>query len=524
MKRSVVLIIVDSLRYDIVADEPLRAEIAPTLDGIIRTGQLAKIVANASNTQFVMPTLLTGTYPMDFGGYNTGITGRPPSIAEHFLNAGFHTSLYSNCVLYNRNLGFSRGFQHVLSPVNSRRSLTQDIEYRILPFLNPWKEGKVTDADVIAFLKSEYHDTLQNIFDACQDAHRIPAEFPILRERDKDLAARSLREIQLLKEAPLAVAEKLVSVPEAFYWTVLGDRKPGLKLFAARVWNRVWDQYAKRAYPKKYASGLFDAFDVLTDEVEPSLGRMMQTGHGHDGRGSFQTLHIMDVHTPRILINQVGRVPSIIRTKERVYDEVPLANTDQLRGYLGAVKTTDQLLARLLQRIKDLGNWENTAVFITSDHGTTLPERDGMPVPDLPNRFEPQDLAVPVIATGGLCEAPPLSNGLFDSRDLGATLLQAGGLPAEGFGGGRPMTDPDGRDGVVAENGGRGRLDLKNGDLNFKISGKNRGILVRLSGSELSIIKRWGPEDDPRETDEFLLSVLRREREDILKSRGVPNA
>lgn len=518
MPRTILLIIVDTLRFDVIADETIRRTAAPALDRLIDEGSLGRIVANASNTQFVMPTLLTGTYPLDCGGYNTGCKHRPAGFPKRFQATGFETSLYTNCVLYNRDLGFDAGFDRVLAPVNSRRSLTQDIEYRVLPFLKRWQDGDVTDTEAAAFINEDYRGILEHLRDACDNANRIPDEISTLIRRDRDLARRCRDEIALVDSDPMAIAHRLLETPEAFYWTVLGRRMAEYRQFAARLLNRAWDSWSRITCPN-YPAGLFDAYDILTDEAMPAIER--QLFQPEPAKDRLIVLHLMDVHTPRLLENQRRRNPALVRSREADRQQFTTDHGQPTAVYLGALNSVDRMIGKLVSKLKDTAAWDDTALFITSDHGTTIPDIDGMTVPDLPNRFEAQDLTVPVIAAGGLAPRLRGPDELFDSRDLGTTLLATAGLAdAESFGG-MPMHGVSGRDAVVSENGGRGGLDLDRDDMNFAVTGKESRLLARLSDSEVSVVKRWNPSHDVNQSDNALLAVLWRERGEILRARGV---
>ncbi len=43
---------------------------------------MRRAIANGQTTQFVPPSIFTQTYPLDHGGYNNGIRGRPQSFEE----------------------------------------------------------------------------------------------------------------------------------------------------------------------------------------------------------------------------------------------------------------------------------------------------------------------------------------------------------------------------------------------------------------------------------------------------------
>lgn len=521
MNPDIVVVLIDTLRYDAVAREDLLERVAPRMAALRREGSLGRITANASNTQFVLPALLNGSYPMDYGGYNTGCLERPPGFVERLQAAGYATELVTNCVLYDRDLGFDRGFGGAVSAVNSRRALTQDIEYRLLPVLKRWADGGTSEEAAAAFMRQDTRSVFGHLARIAQTDGRVPEEFPALRRRNRALSEGARAEIALIDRDPLGAARKMLHTPEAFYWATLGRLRGGLPLLTARLRNRVHPFLHRMSASRPYSSALFDAYDVLSEEIEPALHRTLgRAGEHAQARPSFLFWHLMDVHTPRLLANQHRRRPDLIAARERRAAEAAAAEDYPAAAYLGALSSVDCMLGRLVDRLKAEGRWDRTALFITSDHGTTLPDVDGEPVPDLPNRFRPEDTDVPVIAAGGAAPALTGPGALFDSRDFGATVLDAAGLAQAPGASGLSMAGGAGRPAVISENGGRGALDLSRDDLNFAVTGPDSRVLFRLSGDRLSPIRRW-PDTAGPAADEALLKHLFAERGALLRVRGV---
>ena len=75
-------IILDALRFDALENENFSSYLFPTLSQLAKKGIISKVVTNAQSTQFVLPSLFSLTYPLDHGGYNTGIRERPASFVE----------------------------------------------------------------------------------------------------------------------------------------------------------------------------------------------------------------------------------------------------------------------------------------------------------------------------------------------------------------------------------------------------------------------------------------------------------
>ncbi|MFQ6095465.1 MAG: sulfatase, partial [Candidatus Bathyarchaeia archaeon] len=97
--------------------------------------------------------------------------------------------------------------------------------------------------------------------------------------------------------------------------------------------------------------------------------------------------------------------------------------------YAGEVTMVDRWVGTLLQKIQDLGLFENTAVIFTTDHGTYLGEHEYV---GKKNHLYEEVTHIPLIvrlpdsegAPKGRCEA------LVQSPDLMPTILELAGVPA----------------------------------------------------------------------------------------------
>lgn len=111
---NVVLVTIDSLRYDraIASDRP--ADPAPTLSRLADDGFLFEnAFANGPNTPSSFPTLLTGTYPSMYGGYRY-LDERRPFLSATLGEAGMRTVGYHS----NPHLGPEKNYNHGFDTFN----------------------------------------------------------------------------------------------------------------------------------------------------------------------------------------------------------------------------------------------------------------------------------------------------------------------------------------------------------------------------------------------------------------------
>jgi arylsulfatase A-like enzyme len=115
------------------------------------------------------------------------------------------------------------------------------------------------------------------------------------------------------------------------------------------------------------------------------IGLLSAAGSGP----SFLYLHTMDPHGPYLPPRE--HLPEAFRLRDfySYYDFEKLRQKDVLNSgafrphlenllqrYAGEVRFTDAELGRLIQQLREAGRWEETLVWITSDHGEAFGEHD----------------------------------------------------------------------------------------------------------------------------------------------------
>lgn len=108
--RNVVLVTVDCLRADHLPCYGYDRDTAPVLSDLAEDSVVFEnAFATGPGTSVSFPSIFTGTYPFEFGGYGRLSEGRTP-IAEVLSEAGVHTiGVHSNTYL-SRAFGYERGF------------------------------------------------------------------------------------------------------------------------------------------------------------------------------------------------------------------------------------------------------------------------------------------------------------------------------------------------------------------------------------------------------------------------------
>jgi arylsulfatase A-like enzyme len=105
-------IIFDAARADHFSCYGYPRQTTPNIDSIAREGFLFhNAIAQGSSTKISVPSYLTGYYPRDLPGEGL-IPGQAHTVAEAFLEAGFHTAGFSENPYVTSDFGIDQGFEH----------------------------------------------------------------------------------------------------------------------------------------------------------------------------------------------------------------------------------------------------------------------------------------------------------------------------------------------------------------------------------------------------------------------------
>lgn len=148
---NVILVTVDSLRADHVGYHGYNRDTTPNLDRRAEENHVFyHAFANGCNTRRSFPSILSGTYPLMYGGFEKLSRDRTV-LAEPFQDAGFTTGGFQSNPFLLAQFGYGRGFEKYYGS-NSEASSTSRIRQY---FKNTLDHGPVLHALQRAFNLSE---------------------------------------------------------------------------------------------------------------------------------------------------------------------------------------------------------------------------------------------------------------------------------------------------------------------------------------------------------------------------------
>lgn len=130
--------------------------------------------------------------------------------------------------------------------------------------------------------------------------------------------------------------------------------------------------------------------------------------------------------------NDHGRFEGPDGSKERFAGFTPPPDLQEGKGdwkenypdYLGQCRSLDENVGRLVDTLKELGIWENTILFYTSDHGSHFCTRNG----EYKRSCHEASIHVPLIAAGGPFRGGRRREELVSLIDLPVTMLDCAGI------------------------------------------------------------------------------------------------
>jgi arylsulfatase A-like enzyme len=107
-RANLLFLVVDSLRYDVVAHDDLAH--TPTLDRLASAGTVFEACfSQGISTAPAMTAMLTGRYPLDYGGH-WYVHDDQPTMAEQFQHNGYRTAAIHSNPNVSRLRNFDKGF------------------------------------------------------------------------------------------------------------------------------------------------------------------------------------------------------------------------------------------------------------------------------------------------------------------------------------------------------------------------------------------------------------------------------
>lgn len=526
MKKKAIFLLIDALRYDTLARPEAAKYLFPNLAEIAEQGFTRRVVANAQGTQFVMPSLFSLTYPLDHGGYNTGIRDRPRSFPELLQAAGWETHRIATANQLGVHHGYERGFDTVRTATDFRGALEHHLDRVLRHDIDLWRRGERSEAESIVHFQKDFGLLLRALDQIWRSFDKSMWPPRLLRINRR--VVRGLdRERHLVEHNPLLVMSKISKISGGAYWRFLGEVR--IRRFKRLLWHGVgyaggqtrrW--ISAHTFPPYFR---FPHFPLVMQDVVAKICEFLED---RKDRQWFAYIHIMDVHDCRA-INRPLRTLARWRFFPRWLVGRARGYTQRRFLYDAALMQVDVGVGAMIQALRKSGQLDETIVLVTGDHGSSYAENPRGKKSPVQVRTHYEDIEVPLILFGA--ETPPDDHGLIDSMGMTASLLDALGVPADpSFKGASVYRG--GREAVISESCGSGNADLARRDIFFTVTSATHRMMATLTKSNLDIRELFDLTVDPKEINNLVGShgaksisdrmtkYLRMERSELFEMRG----
>jgi len=398
LKPNIILLTVDALRKDRTSLHDYQRQTTPSLSRLAKNA----IVCNnnsslAAFTQGSFPSILTGTRPLSFGGYDEGGAARPGTAFEFYSARGYFTACISSLWWSSRFFGYGNALDYESLLFPPQRLIGPAVA-RIRDHIELYSSGGMTDDEIVKIVQPVLKTLCSNIQNFCDerqkyaavDAKSLSSSILISPGMDYDSVRRLIHRHELeLSADPLKYIERYFhKIPESHEW--LGkdimycvDPYSRLKYSV----NRVYAELMSYISPN-YANILKNKVKPYVD-AEGLAGRMIQFLSSVDkSKPFFLTGHFMDTHkpyfpgegskwwknTPKYLsrLGYSSSMPPAVSSVKFPKSEQEWQGFSEL--YDAAVLYVDEHIGRIVDALSELNLLENTIIVVSGDHGEELGE------------------------------------------------------------------------------------------------------------------------------------------------------
>lgn len=492
-RKDVIFIVFDALRYDVFSSLDEADLLVPNMAKIARKNGLNKIVSNGHTTRFAFPSLFTQTYPLDYDGYNFGISRRPSSIVESLKEKGYFSKLIFGAELDIPMMGFDRGADEVIAAYDKLLPIYMFLRYYLHYEVSMWKKGRYSDGKIKEILFRDY-DTLLNFLSLSKNR----TQDPFLHRRARNYTVSEVNALNneraLLKKDFRLICEKILTIPLEYYYLALGRKTLPKYFFLYRVKSYFLGkiQYLMNNRLGFNINCTRTTIPIFAKDYYKEVIKSIKNSK----KPWFIFWHIEDLHDYRIVLRPLSffrkclLIPHCLKIRRKI-------NSKRALFYDLTLIHLDRMIKGL---ISEINKYDNEAlIFITSDHGYGWKwERSYDQTVEFGFRTHREHINVPLLIHGGMNK---YKGEMLDTINIGDLLFFELGFI--------DLLNIDVDDFVITESAGRNNCDLENNDLFFTVTGKDLKIMVHIQKDKIIVEKIFDIANDPEELNNIVNKDLK---------------
>jgi len=529
MKKNVLFILVDALRYDVFTDIEIAKKMVPNICALLDQGFIKQIHANGMITQVAMPTILTQSYPLDYDGYNYGIKHNQKSFIELLKQAGYKTHIFVSHNLLGPFRKYERGCDVTCGIFNYNNIPGMFLRHYFYHYIHMWRNKEISSKAIEQIAITDFKLMLNYLAapNGSVDQSLVPARFKISKKID---AKKIQKEHDILMKDPMMIIRKVDVLLSNMnlYEKFIGTTTFGWRL----TWYKIWE-IIKKKINRFFVHLTRTPLQIFSETIYPMANEMFNIAKQYILRSKepwFVFVHIMDVHQsnkPYRFINFLFKflfLPKLLHIYKKKKSKRNI-------WYDLTVMYCDRQIGKILNTLKKKNIYEKTLVIVAGDHGYLWDrERDIKLSKDLGFRTHYEHLLVPFIISPTNRKVSRV--GMHDSMSISATLLDELGIEPHSSFKGVSVYKP-GKKYVITESVGRGNCDLVKRDIYFTVTTEQYKLMVKLIDNKFDPMRFYHLTNDPYEYDNLveqlasrdiiqkLIGYIYEERQELMKIRNV---
>lgn len=474
--KKILLLTIDSLRYDRLGSAGYPMKLTPTLDFLAEKGiHCTQAVAHASCTQMSSPSIWTSTLPFDFGGYDRGITQRPVTLAEVCQENGFKTVAFPASFYLGHYYGYDRGFDE-LYPLYTIGEIWSAFRSSYLKYyLSYWRDGNFTNDRFFCTIQLLLEDALNSILNFCQQTETSMhtnqhINHPAIHRKDlQQIQKNASLHLKALRQEPKTYMLKhALDLEGTDLNSYLGLQKTVADQLAYLLYSIMPSKLSLDHIAQRYfiSKGLLD-FDLVNGSYTLEVVQNWIERHKNDS--FFLSMSLDDIHSGRF---SPGDFQNPLRWPRVLAKRFQLGSKYRSRlTYDLSVRYVDFLVERIIKTLAKNEMLDETLLVICSDHGSLYPLNENSARPDKNYiDFYEEKIRVPLIFWNRNL-TPQKIDHLIGLIDLAPTLVDLMGWPSQSAFKGYPVYSAETkmREYLIAEDADSGPCDLANKALRIAV-------------------------------------------------------
>jgi len=507
-KKNVILLVLDSLRYDRIGFNGYNPTASLKIDELLSSGlTFSNCFATGCPTQFSIPSILSSTLPLDKGGYREGINNRDITLTEILRKEGYKTASFYTDVNW---LDYRRGFEDCFLLFPLRRFFDWVNEYTVDYYVKLYQTGKKTVKESSVIIEPFLRKVFESVKLFCIENEKTVSmnSFPSAFHR---------YDYSKIKSVAIKEEKRFLSNPQDYILELLSfDKKKSFFYFLYSL-DRLADEDRFKDVDKYLRNLLVGSFlNILflsvKNQPNPKVIREYLSRFLHKQRGSvkgfsgafvidtffnwinkiknepfFAWVHLGDVHDINFISYDMPDRKSIIDKEVLILKEFYKEIKKQKNNYQGnplydfSIKYVDGQVARLIDFLKENGILDNTLIILTSDHGNTSAAWPIRKKVHIAADFYDELYHVPLAFINKEIE-PKKSDNFCSSLDIAPSICDFLGLPIPAaFQGKSLITPPAGghKKFVIMEHLGPGPCDFTSKPINICVRSKTHKLVYQ---------------------------------------------